>query len=88
MIPCIMYVLYVHRYTTNMLRARVSMGFSEPPGASMCILSQAHRDGGFPTLGWQECPANRFRWEITDGSLALSLGSTVNLSDSSPTGLL
>ncbi|CAJ1435186.1 unnamed protein product [Effrenium voratum] len=39
-----------------------------PAGSAIYIFSEAHRDGGFPTLGWQKFDANRFRWQAEDGS--------------------
>lgn len=46
-----------------------------PAGAAIYIFSEAHRDGGFPALGWQKCDAKRFRWEQKSSgkSYALSL---------------
>ena len=54
---------------------RSSIFICPPPPLSLLspqkksTVSQTHRDGGFPGLGWQKCEANRFRWEIPDGTL-------------------
>ncbi|CAJ1373898.1 unnamed protein product [Effrenium voratum] len=39
-----------------------------PAGSAIYIFSEAHRDGGFPVLGWQKCDSKRFRWQTEDGS--------------------
>ena len=33
-------------------------------------LNEAHRDGGFPMLGWQQEDAGRFHWQDLDGNPA------------------
>ena len=33
-------------------------------------LNEAHRDGGFPMLGWQQEDAGRFYWQDLDGNAA------------------
>lgn len=34
-----------------------------PAGSIVYIFSEAHRDGGFPALGWSTIEAGRFQWE-------------------------
>eukprot|EP00440_Ansanella_granifera_P064714 gb/GFBE01070165.1/.p1 GENE.gb/GFBE01070165.1/~~gb/GFBE01070165.1/.p1 ORF type:complete len:845 (+),score=232.11 gb/GFBE01070165.1/:1-2535(+) len=38
-----------------------------PAGAMVYIFSEAHRDGGFPNLGWQKVDAGRFLWDFKNG---------------------
>jgi hypothetical protein len=37
-----------------------------PDGSAVYIFCEAHRDGGFPALGWSKIEAGRFQWKQKD----------------------
>lgn len=48
-------------------------------GSPVYLFSEAHRDGGFPMLGWQQEDAGRFHWQDLDGrAYALNLWKKIH----------
>ncbi|CAE7546345.1 unnamed protein product [Symbiodinium sp. CCMP2592] len=48
-------------------------------GSLVYLFSEAHRDGGFPMLGWQQEDAGRFYWQDLDGkAYALNLWKKIH----------
>jgi len=48
-------------------------------GSPVYLFSEAHRDGGFPMLGWQQEDAGRFYWQDLDGkAYALNLWKKIH----------